>query len=141
MIRPPMDAVERGNLDEIHWVAENVYQGIARVLLEHGASRIILDSHRLTPADRARLQGQKDLITLLETVNGNRKAVMLGSTRSSENHTTDMACVFPKQMHSKSRQVLADYIENQTSTAAFLRLFSLVNSSYLELGKCLVKLR
>ena len=76
----------------LHWAAERGHRGIAEVLLENGASTDILDSHRLTPADRARVEGQKEL---------------------------------------------ADYIDGETPTAEFLRLFSLSNSRYLSLGKCL----
>ena len=124
----------------LHWVAESGHRGIAEVLLEHGASTITLDSHRLTPADRAREEGQKDLVALFNTVNGSGKSGMPDFTRSSENHTMDEECVFPRRMHSTSRMVLADYLDGQTPTAEFLRLFSLTNSRYLELGNCLVRL-
>ena len=123
----------------LHWVAESGHRGIAEVLLEHGASTITLDSHRLTPADRAREEGQKDLVALFNPVNGSGKSGMPDFTRSSENHTMDEECVFPKRMHSTSRMVLADYLDGETPTPEFLRLFSLSNSSYISLGNCLVR--
>jgi ankyrin repeat protein len=125
----------------LHWVAESGHRDIAEVLLEHGASTISLDSHRLTPVDRAMEEGQKDLVALLTTVNESGKSGMPDFTRSSGSHTMDEECVFPKRMHSISRMVLADYLDGQTPTAEFLRLFSLANSRYLELGDCLVRLR
>ena len=125
----------------LHWVAETGHRVIAEVLLEYGGSTITLDSHRLTPADRARVEGQKDLVALFDTVNRSAKSGMSEFSRSSGNHTMDEECVFPKRMHSTSRTVLDDYFDGQTSTAEFLRLFSLTDSRYLELGKCLVRLR
>ncbi|MEK6194477.1 MAG: ankyrin repeat domain-containing protein, partial [Deltaproteobacteria bacterium] len=123
----------------LHWAAESGHRSIAEVLLEHDASTSILDSHRLTPGDRARVEGQKDLIAFFNTVNGSRKSGMSGLMRFPGNHTMDEECVFPKRMHSTSRMVLADYLDGQTPTAEFLRLFSLSNSRYLSLGNCLVK--
>jgi hypothetical protein len=124
----------------LHWAAESGYRDIAGVLLERGASTNTLDSHRLTPADRAREEGQKDLFALLDTANGSRKSGMLDLSQPSGNHTMDEECVFPKRMQSTSRMVLAAYIDDQMSTAEFLRLFSLTNSRYLALGNCLVRL-
>jgi len=124
----------------LHWAAERGHRGIARVLLEYGASTNILDSHQLTPADRAREEGQEDLATLLDTVNESGKPGMPDLSRPSGNHTMYEECVFPKRMQSTSRTVLADYIDDQISTAEFLRQFSLTNSRYLALGNCLVRL-
>ena len=124
----------------LHWVAEVGHQGIAVVLLEHGANTHALDSHRLTPSGRAREEGQEELALLLNTANASGKPRMPDIIQSSEKHTADQECVFPKRMQSTSRMVLADYIEGQTPAAEFLRLFALPNSRYLELGNCLVGL-
>ena len=125
----------------LHWAAESGHRGIAEVLLEHGASLNTLDSHRLKPADRARVEGQEDLVALFDTVKGSgKKSGMPDFSRSSGNPEMDEECVFPKRMQSTSRMVLAAYIDNEMSTAEFLRLFSLTNSRYLELGDCLVRL-
>jgi hypothetical protein len=124
----------------LHWAAESGHRGIAIMLLEHGASTSILDSHQLTPVDRAMVEGQKDLAALLGTVNKSRKSTMPHFSQSSGNHTMDGECVFPKRMQCNSRMVLDAYINDQMSTAEFLRQFSLTNSRYLALGNYLVRL-
>jgi len=123
----------------LHWASESGHRGIAEVLLEHEASTIIIDSHGLTPEDRAREEGQNDLIMLLNAANGNRKSGMSDFMRLSENNKMAEECVFPKRMHRTSRMVLADYLDGQTPTSEFLRLFSLSDSSYLSLGNCLAR--
>jgi hypothetical protein len=125
----------------LHWAAESGHREIAEVLLEHGASTNILDSHRLTPADRARVENRMDLVALLDIVNGSgKKSGIPGFFRSPGNHTMDEECVFPKRMQRMSRMALAAYIDDQMSTAEFLRQFSLTNSRYIALGNCLVRL-
>jgi ankyrin repeat protein len=123
----------------LHWSAETGHRTIAEVLLEHGASTTILDSHGLTPEERAREEGQNDIVLLLSPTNGRKKFSMPDIGRSSENVTLDEECVFPKRMHSTSRMILADYLDGETPTPEFLRLLSLSNSSYLPLGNCLVR--
>jgi hypothetical protein len=125
----------------LHWAAESGHRGIAEVLLEYGAYTNAHDSHGLTPADRARVENQKELVELLDTVNGSgKKSGMHDFSRSSGNHTMDEECVFPKRMHRISRMALAAYIDDQMSTEEFLRVFSLTNSRYITLSNCLVRL-
>lgn len=124
----------------LHWAAESGHQSIVEVLLEHGANRNMLDSHQLTPADRARQENQKELVALLETSIGDENLVMPEFSQSPEKLSMTEECVFPKRMQSTSRMVLADYIDDQMPTAEFLRQFSLTNSRYLALGKCIVRL-
>jgi ankyrin repeat protein len=124
----------------LHWAAEKGHRGIVEALLEYGASTNTLDSHQLTPADRAREKGQIDLVALLDTVNESGKSGTPDLSLSSGNHKMDEECVFPKRMQSTSRIVLGDFIDDQISTAEFLRQFSLTNSRYLALGNCLVNL-
>jgi len=100
----------------------------------------ILDNHRLTPADRARVQGQKELAAFLVAAKGSMKSGIPDLMRKSEKHTMDEECVLPKRMHGTSRMVLADYLDGETPTAEFLRLFSLSDSRYIPLSKCLVRL-
>ena len=124
----------------LHWAAESGHRGIAIMLLEHGASTSIFDSHQLTPVDRAMVEGQKDLAVLLGTANESKKLTMPDFSQALGNHTMDGECVFPKRMQCNSRMVLAAYINDQMSTTKFLRQFSLTNSRYLSLGNCLVRL-
>ena len=89
------------------------------MLLEHSASTTALDNHHITPAGRAKEEGQKDLVELFMAVNVNGESGMAKFTKSSENHTINEACVFPKRMNKTSRMVLADYLDGQTPTTEF----------------------
>ena len=87
------------------------------------------------------MENQRELVELLDTVNGSGiKSGMPDSSRSLGNHTMDEECVFPKRMHRMSRSALAAYIDDQMSTEEFLRVFSLTDSRYIALGSCLVRL-
>ena len=52
----------------------------------------------------------------------------------------DPGCTLPRHMHQASRAFLHDYLEGDLSVSEFRRLFSLPNSDYLGLGRCLVAL-
>ena len=48
--------------------------------------------------------------------------------------------MLPRYMHRASRTFLDDYLEGDLPVAEFRRLFSLPNSEYLGLGRCLIAL-
>ena len=51
-----------------------------------------------------------------------------------------LACRFPDRLHPVSQNILDHYLSGVLSTPEFLRFFSLPNSDYIPLARCLVDL-
>ncbi len=49
-----------------------------------------------------------------------------------------LACEFPERLHPVSQLFLDQYVTGVMSTDLFLRFFSLPNSDYISLGRCIV---
>lgn len=49
-------------------------------------------------------------------------------------------CNFPDRLHPVSRLFLDAFLEGRMTTQQFLRFFSLPNSDYIPIAKCLVSL-
>jgi hypothetical protein len=63
---------------------------------------------------------------------------MTERTDISKNEAMPAECVFPQRMQRFGRKLVDAYIDNQMSTAEFLRQLTLTNSNYLDLGQCIV---
>ncbi len=50
----------------------------------------------------------------------------------------DAACKLPPKLHPVSELFLDRYLDGAMTTAEFLRFFSLPNSDYIRLAKCIV---
>ncbi|MGI9333759.1 MAG: hypothetical protein ACR2RL_11475, partial [Gammaproteobacteria bacterium] len=48
------------------------------------------------------------------------------------------SCEFPERLHPVSDMLLTHFVDGNLSVAAFLRFFSLPNSDYIELARCIV---
>jgi cytohesin len=121
----------------LHWAADSGERGVAEVLLENGASPHAVDNHRLTAVERANENGHTDLVALLEAQE-QAETTTVGEVLSTPLEGQAGAdCVFPRQMHHASRLFLDAYAVGELSLAEFRRQFSLPNSEYLGLGKCL----
>lgn len=48
-------------------------------------------------------------------------------------------CSFPERLHPASAFFLRQYIDGDISAAIFLQYFSLPNSTYIALGRCIVE--
>lgn len=55
-------------------------------------------------------------------------------------HPTDAMslCQFPDRLHPVSRSIMQSFFDGALSQAEFLRFFSLPNSDYIPLARCLV---
>ncbi len=51
-----------------------------------------------------------------------------------------LACSFPERLHPVSQSILDYYLAGVLTTPEFLRYFSLPNSDYIPLARCLVDL-
>ncbi len=49
-------------------------------------------------------------------------------------------CQFPQRLHPVSQSVLDHYLSGALTTPEFMRFFSLPNSDYIALARCLVDL-
>ena len=123
----------------LHWAAETGNREIAFMLLEQGASLTLLDSHGLSPAERARLEEHSELAKMLAVAKVNsQKSELREQTHMSDDQEMQADCIFPQRMQRFGRKLVDAYIDNQMSTSEFLRQLTLTNSSYLELGQCIV---
>lgn len=124
----------------LHWAAGGGHRATVVALLEYGASTRALDGHRLTASDRATETGHPELLALLGGARADAGRPPAEPLLASRADAPGDGCVFPRRMNQASRIFLDNYLEGEMSMAEFRRQFSLPNSEYLDLGKCVVDL-
>ena len=125
------------NITPLHQAARYGNDKIVLSLIEAGADVNAYSELYGTPLHWAVESNRRDIVEVLIQHGANTD---ITDDRQLTPTELGQDCIFPKQMHSTSRQALADYLDGDTPSAEFLRLFTLSNSSYLSLGKCLVNL-
>ena len=130
----------------LHWAADSGRGEAAALLIARGARPTAVDDHRLTSVERARRRGHMQTAALMIAAGTpGERAASIGASReraatTEASSTVHAGCALPRHTNLASRGFLHDYLEGDPSVAEFRRLFSLPNSEYLGVGRCLVAL-